>query len=136
MDGAVLNKLIKSDLIQLILNTEAQVGSQIAKLTIEVKDLLAHSKKLVADVAIVRNLKNKLVKRVVPTKFKCWENVQYSVRDTLKVIGIPTSLRDNVLEQRICELFQEIGVSRGKWTNLVQSIKKFKIIFIVNSFLQ
>ena len=50
---AVLNKLSKPDLVQIILNTEANLRSQIAKLTTEVKDLLDHSKKLEADVAIV-----------------------------------------------------------------------------------
>ena len=64
---AVLNKLSKPELVQTILNTEANLGSQIAKLTTEVKDLLAHSKKLEADVAIVRNVNSKLVERVVAT---------------------------------------------------------------------
>ena len=41
----VLNKLSKHYLVQLILNTEASLGSQIAKLTTELGDLLAHSKK-------------------------------------------------------------------------------------------
>ena len=50
---AVLNKLSKPDLVQIILNTEANLRLQIAKLTTEVKDLLDHSKKLEADVAIV-----------------------------------------------------------------------------------
>ena len=43
---AVLNKLSKSDLVQIILNTEANLRSQITKLTSEVKDFLDHSKKL------------------------------------------------------------------------------------------
>ena len=47
---AVLNKLSKADLVHIILNTETNLGSQIAKLTTEVKDLLAHSKKLEAGV--------------------------------------------------------------------------------------
>ena len=64
---AVLNKLSKPELVQNILNTEANLGSQIAKLTTEVKDLLAHSKKLEADVAIVRNVNSKLIERVVAT---------------------------------------------------------------------
>ena len=36
----VLNKLSKLELVQIILNTEANLGLQIAKLTTEVKDLL------------------------------------------------------------------------------------------------
>ena len=107
---AVLNKLSKLDLVQIILNTEAKLGSEIAKLTNEVKDLLDHSKKLEAGVAIVRNVNSKLVERVVAIARKCWENAQYSWRDTLEVIGIPMSVRDNVLEQKVCDVIQEIGV--------------------------
>ena len=80
---AVLNKLSKPELVQIILNTEANLGSQIAKLTTEVKDLLAHSKKLEADVAIVKNVSSKLAERVVANECQCWENAQYSRRDTL-----------------------------------------------------
>ena len=35
---AALNKLSKPELVQIILNTEANSGSQIVKLTTEVKD--------------------------------------------------------------------------------------------------
>ena len=107
---AVLNKLSKPELVQIILNTEANLGSQIAKLTTEVKDLLAYSKKLEADVAIVRNVNNKLVERVVATERRCWENAQHSRRDTLEVVGISISIRENVVEQKVCDVLQEIGV--------------------------
>ena len=103
---AVLNRLSKSELVQIILNTEANLGSQIAKLTTEVKDLLAHSKKLEADVVIVRKVNSKLVERFVATKYQCWENAQYSRRGTLEVVGIPLSVTDNVLEQKVCDVFQ------------------------------
>ena len=85
---AVFNKLSKPELVQIILNTEANLGSQIAKLTTGIKDLLAHSKKLEAHVAIVRNVNSKLVGRVVATERQCWENAQYSRRDTLEVVGV------------------------------------------------
>ena len=107
---AVLNKRSKPELVQIILNTETNLGLQIAKLTTEVKDLLAHSKRLETDVAIVRNVNSKLVERVAATERQCWENDQYSRKDTLEVVGIPMSVKDNVLEQKVCDLFQEIGV--------------------------
>ena len=47
-----LNQFGKSDLVKLILTTEAYLESQIAKLTTEVKDLLPHSKTLEAEVDI------------------------------------------------------------------------------------
>ena len=107
---AVLDKLSKPELVQIILNTEASLGSQIAKWTTEVNNLLDHSKKLEADVAIVRNVNNKLVERVVATEHQCWENAQYSRRDTLEMVGIPMSFRDNVPEQKVCDVIHEIGV--------------------------
>ena len=58
---AALNKPSKPVLIQIILNTEVKLGLQIAKPTTEVKDLLADSKKLKADVAIVRNVNSTFI---------------------------------------------------------------------------
>ena len=107
---AVLNKLSKPELVQIILNTEANLGSQIAKLTTKVKDLLVYSKKLEAEVADAMKVNSKLVESVVATKSQCWENAQYSRKDTLEEVGIPMSVRDNVLEQKVCDVFQETGV--------------------------
>ena len=84
----VFNKLSKPQLVQIILNTEANLGSQIAKLTTEVKNLLDHSKKLEADVAIVKNINNKLVESIVATERQCWKDTQYSRRDALEVVEI------------------------------------------------
>ena len=43
---AVLNKLSKSELVQLVLQDEVSLASQIINLTAEVKDLLGYFKKL------------------------------------------------------------------------------------------
>ena len=43
---AVLNKLTKRELIQFLLNTEANLGPQISTLTAEVKELSSYLKKL------------------------------------------------------------------------------------------
>ena len=102
---AVLNKLSRTDLVQLILNTEVNLESQIAELT---TDLLAHSKKLEADLTIVRNVNSKLVERVMTSELQCWENAQYLRRDMLEMVVIPISVRNNDLEQKVCDMFQEI----------------------------
>ena len=59
--------------------------------------------------AIVRTVNSTLVERVVSKEQQCWENVQYSMRDMLEVVGIPMSGRDNALDRKVCEVFQEIG---------------------------
>ena len=67
-------------------------------MTTEVKELQAYSKKFEEGVAIVRNVNIKLIERAVLTELRCCKNAQYLRRNTLEVVGIPTSIRDNVLE--------------------------------------
>ena len=110
----VLNKLTKPELVQLLLNTEANMGAQISTLTAEVKDLSSYLKKLEADVTIVKNINSRLVEQLVQTERQCWENAQYPRRECLEVIGIPTSVKDDVLEEKICGIFHELGVEIGQ----------------------
>ena len=49
---------------------------------------------------IASNINSKLVERVVVTDCQS---------DTLKVVGITTSVGNIVLEQKVCDVFQEIG---------------------------
>ena len=75
---AVLNKLIKPGLIQLLVKAEATLGSQITHLSKEVKDTLTHLKKLEANISVVKTVNDKLVERFVKTERQCWENAQYT----------------------------------------------------------
>ena len=105
-----LNKISKYDFGQFILNTEVNLGSKISKLTTQVKDILAHSKKSEEDVATVSYVNNKYVEKVVATECHCWRNVQYLSRDILELVGVLISVRDNALERKTCDVFQEICV--------------------------
>ena len=67
----VLNIISKPDLVKLILNTDVNLGSQIAKLITEVTDTLNHSKKLETDGAIINNVNNTLVKSIVIAERQC-----------------------------------------------------------------
>ena len=72
---AVLNRLTKPELAQLLLNTEATLGSQITDLSKEFKDTHTYFKKFEADIADVRTVNDRLVQRVVKTETQCWENI-------------------------------------------------------------
>ena len=69
---AVLNKLTKPELVQLLLKTEAALGSQITDLSKEIKDTLTHLKKLEADITVIMTVNNRLFKRPVKTERQCW----------------------------------------------------------------
>ena len=51
------------------------------------------------------------MERVVQTERQCWANAQYSRRDTVEVVGIPLSIRDQDFESKMCNIFEEIGVN-------------------------
>ena len=72
------NKLTKTELVQLLLKTEATLGSQISDLSKEMKDTLNHLKRVEADIAVVKIVKDRLVGRLVKTEKQCCENAQYS----------------------------------------------------------
>ena len=107
---AVLNILSKSELLQLVLQTEASLASQITNLTTEVKDL-RYFKKLEADLAATKNVNAKLLERVGQTERQCWPNTQDSCRDTIEVIGILSSLIDQDLEDKVRNIFGEIIIN-------------------------
>ena len=52
--------------------------------------------------------------RVVQTERQCWANAQYSRRDTIEVIGIPSSIIDKDLEEKVRSIFGEISVNRNE----------------------
>ena len=49
---AILNKLSKAELVQLLLNTEANIDAPIVTLTAEIKEISNHLNKLKAAVAV------------------------------------------------------------------------------------
>ena len=107
---AVLNKLTKPELVQLLLKTEATLGSQISDLSKEIKDTLTHLKKFEVDIAVAKIVNDRLVERIVKTKRQCWKNAQYSRRETLEIVGIPGSIDNSVLEETVRGIFGKIGV--------------------------
>ena len=112
---AVLNKLTKPELVQLLLKTEATLGSQISDLSKEIKDTLTHLKKLEADIAVAKIVNDRFVERIVKTEGQCWENAQYSRRDTLEIVVIPGSIDNSVLEETERGIFGKIGVQVDEW---------------------
>ena len=67
-------------------------------------------KKVEADVAIVKNVNEKLVNQLIETELQCWANAQYSRRECLEVVWIPASIPNDWLDANISEVFDKLGV--------------------------
>ena len=121
---ATLKGLNKPDLIKLLLQLELEMNSDIKELTSEIRDLVAQMKKVEADVAIVKNVNEKLVSQLIKTKRQYWVNAQYSRREYLGVVGIPTSIPNDSLEANISKVFDKLGVHvEGKDIQVCQRLK-------------
>ena len=107
---ATLKGLNKPDLIKLVLQLESEMNSDIKELTSEIRDLVAQMKKVEADVAIVKNVNEKLVNQLIETKRQCWANARYSRRECLEIVGIPTSISNDSLETNISKVFDKLGM--------------------------
>ena len=65
-------------------HTDASLASQITSLTTEVTDILGYFKKLEEDLAVIKNVNAKLIKRVEQTEGQCWANAQTHAKRLLK----------------------------------------------------
>ena len=95
---ATLKGLNKPNLIKLVFRLESEMDSNIKELTLEIRDLVAQMEKIEDDVAIVKNVNEKLVNQLMETEQQCWANGQYSMRECLEVVGMPDSIHNDSFE--------------------------------------
>ena len=90
------------------------MGAHIATLNAEIKEINNHLNKLGADVAVTENVSSRLVDQLVETERQCWANAQCSRHEYLEVLGIPTSVKDDALEDKVLSVFRKVGVEIGQ----------------------
>ena len=109
-----LRKLNKDDLIGIALSLQSKMESSNAKVLEELKLLNNRFYKLEADVAIARNANSLLSSRLVDTERQCWANVQYSRRETLEIVALPKSLRNDEAETKVWQIFRSLDCNINK----------------------
>ena len=106
-----LKNMKKEQLVELVLHLQTKTTEAINNLTEEVKKINQNFTRLESDVAVTKNTNSLLMKQLVETERQCWANAQYSRRECIEVVGIPTTVDNNNLEEKVCEIFQKIGVN-------------------------
>ena len=76
-------------------------GNSLGSINVELLELKTKFTKMESDLTISQNVNVKLMERLVVTERKCWANEQYSRRECLEISGIPESVSDNALEDKI-----------------------------------
>ena len=103
-----LDKLLK-DLISIILSQQRKIDQDNIGWLDKIRKLNDNFSKSEADVKITKNINNLLSQRVVDLERQCWANAQYSRRECLEVVGIPRSVDDNSVEEKIIKVFEKVS---------------------------
>ena len=104
-----LDKLLKKDLISIILSQQRKIDQDNIGWLDEIRKLNDNFSKLEADVTVAKNISNLLSQWVVDLERQCWANAQYSRRECLEVVGIPRSVDDNILKEKVIQVFEKVG---------------------------
>ena len=100
-------KMNKDILAGMVLDYKERFDSTLSAITDELKELKTDFRKLESDLAISRNVNDKLTKQLILDERKCWANEQYSRRECLEISGIPKSIQDDDLEDCVTKIFNE-----------------------------
>ena len=91
-----LDKLLKRDLISIVLSLEEQkrsLQSRMSEVNNEVVEEMRkfneNVSKLQSELSIAKRVNTELTKRIVTLERQCWVNAQYSRKECVEVVGIP-----------------------------------------------
>ena len=103
-----LEKLLKKDIINIVLSlqTEKECNASILE---EVRALNEKFTTLESQLLITKNVNSLLQERVIDLERQCSANAQYSRRECLEVSGIPNTIKQDELENKVLTIFKKVG---------------------------
>ena len=104
------SKLSKQELIAMMLQMQNEMESSDTKFAEELRELNESFQQLKSDLTITKNVNSQLHNRLVNMEKQCWANAQYSRRECVEIVGIPTSVPDNELEKTFCKIVDNVGI--------------------------
>ena len=64
--------------------------------------------KLQAEVSMTKQVNSLLSRRLVSIEFQCWLNAQYPRRECLDIVGIPSEVEVDALEEKVVAIFEKL----------------------------
>ena len=101
----------KQQLIKLFWKCNNNLMKLLSKLTNEIKLLKENYKKLESDISVFKTVSSLLTDQMNNVERQCWANAQYSKREFLEVVGIPSLVNIKDLEGKLSIVFNIIGVT-------------------------
>ena len=105
----VLDKLNKRELIGMVISLQSKETEKNGLILEEICKLNDKFSQLESENVVIKKANSLLANRLVDMERQCWANAQYSRRECIEVVGIPNSINNNELEDKVLTVFQKIG---------------------------
>ena len=104
-----LDKLDKKNVIEIALVLQDKAESGNTEILEEIHKLNDNFKRLEGELIVSKNVNSELLKHVIQLEKQCWAKVQYSRRECLELVGIPSSIGHDQLEDKVLEIFNKVA---------------------------
>ena len=104
-----LEKISKRDIINIVLSLQSKLDEANNRVVEEVRKLSDVLLKLQSELAVSQQVNSLLSNRLTNMERQCWANAQYSRRECLDVVGIPSEVGADVLEEKVLNIFGKLG---------------------------
>ena len=104
-----LDKLLKKDLISIVLSQQTQMDAANSEIMDQLRKFNENFEKLQSELIVVKQVNSVLSERLVSMERQCWANAQYSRRECLELVGVPRSVSDGDLEEKVLKIFEKVG---------------------------
>ena len=85
---ATLDKLLKKDLISMVLSQQAKMDAVNSQIMDQIRKLNEDFEKLQFELTVAKQVNSVLSERLVSMERQCWTNAQYSRRECLGLVGV------------------------------------------------
>ena len=100
-----MDKLNKRELIGMVKSLQSEETEKNDLILEEIRKLNDWFSQLESENVVVKQANSLLSKRLVDMERQCWANFQYSRRECIEVVGIPKSVKNNELEEKVLTVF-------------------------------
>ena len=104
-----LQNMNKKDLIPIILLLQNKLEEVNNNVLVEMHKLDGSFSKLKTEESLTKQVNTLLSNRLVSIERQCWLNAQYSRRECLHIISIPSEVEANALEEKVVAIFEKLG---------------------------
>ena len=104
-----LDKISKKNVIEIALALQDKVESGNTAILEEIRKLNDNFEKLEGELIVSKKVNGELQKDIIQLEKQCWANAQYSRRECLELVGIPSSIEHDQLKDKVVEIFNKVG---------------------------